>query len=234
MAGIAPRGRKSLLAGLFLLALGFHVPEPAEAGKNPNAKLILHLVPYSNKNTCLNGQPGSAAEVVTKGDLYPARYTAYVIIVDGSTAGFSGCQFGIAFNDTLNRGVDINEWQECSLFNWPMPGWPVESRTGNLLTWNQDNDCDTSGVRVAGYFDLTAHSPDRFSIIVRPVDGKAAVASCGITPASRNEVIDLIPAENMGFVDFGGGAGYNPWDPRQNLGRFKQGGAVSTGGGRRK
>jgi hypothetical protein len=231
MAWTAPRGRE-LLTGLFVFGLGILTVPPVHAGKNPDAKLILHLVPYTTKNTCLNGEPASAAAVVTKGSLYPARYTAYVVIVDGSNAGFSGCQFGIAFNDTLNKGVDVNEWQECSLFNWPMPGWPVESRTGNLLTWNQDTDCDTSGVRVAGYFDLTAHGPDRLSLIVRPVDGKAAVASCGITPASRSEVIDLISPDNLGFVDFGGGEGYNPWDPRQNLARFKQ--SSSAPGGQRK
>jgi hypothetical protein len=207
--------------GLLLLLVAGSVP--AFAGKNPEAKFILHLASYSTKNTCQAGRLTDYKRVVTKGGLYPAKYTAYVLVVDGSDAGISGCQFGIAFNDTLKKGVDIIDWQECSLFNWPMQGWPSESLTGNLLTWNQDTDCDTTGIRVAGYFYLTAFTPDRLQLIPRPVDNKAAVASCGITPSSRGEVIDFISSDNLGFIDFGGGEGYNPWDPKQNLGRFRKG-----------
>lgn len=201
---------------------------PASAGKNPRVKLILHLVPFSNKNTCATGRITNPATVRTSGDLFPAKYTAYVLVVDGTPgAGIAACQFGIAYNDTARKGVDIIDWQECSLFNWPMPGWPAESLTGNLLAWNQETDCDSSGIRVAGYFYLTAYSPDRLQIIPRPVDRMAAVVSCGVTASSKNaEVQDIIPSEDLGFADFGGGHGYNPWDPRQNLSRLKNPGQI--------
>jgi hypothetical protein len=211
-----------IASALLVLVSAVSLAGPASAGKNPNAKFLLHLVPYSTKNTCETGVVRSFDKVVTRGDLFPAKYTAYVLVVDGSNAGISGVQFGIAFNDSLEKGVDIIDWQECSLFNWPMQGWPTESMTGNLCTWNQETDCDTSGVRVAGYFYLTAHSRDRLQIIARPVDNKAAVAACGIRTDSRTEVLDLIHSDNMGFVEFGGGEGYNPWDPKQNLGRFRK------------
>jgi hypothetical protein len=201
---------------------------PASAGKNPRAKLVLHLVPYSNRNTCATGRLTNPGAPRTSGDLFPAKYTAYVLIVDGTPgAGIAAVQFGIAYNDTLKRGVDIIDWQECSLFNWPMPGFPSESITGNLLAWNQDTDCDTTGIRVAGYFYLTAYSRDRLMIIPRPADRMAAVATCGITPGSKNaDALDIIPAADMGFADFGGGPGYNPWDPRQNLKGLKTPGQV--------
>jgi len=217
----SPLCRLVLAAGL---AGSLLVPAvPASAGKNPRAKIILHLVPYSNRNTCASGRITNPSSVRTSGDLFPAKYTAYVLIVDGTPgAGISACQFGIAYNDTVKKGVDIIDWQECSLFNWPMPGWPVESLTGNLLAWNQETDCDSSGIRVAGYFYLTAYSRDRLLIIPRPADRMAAVATCGLTPGSKNaDALDVIPAEDMGFADFGGGLGYNPWDPRQNLSRLK-------------
>jgi hypothetical protein len=225
MARTASWTRKA--AAAVFLALSILVPGSVLAGKNPNAKLILHLSPYSTKNTCTTGRVENPAVVVTKGNLYPAKYTAYILVVDGSHAGISGCQFGIAFNDTLKKGVDILDWQECSLFNWPMQGWPTESRTGNLLTWNQDTDCDTTGIRVGGYFYLTAYSPDRLYLTARPVDNKAAVADCGVTTSSRGEVIDFIAPENLGFADFGGGEGYNPWDPKQNLAKFKKGKSIN-------
>lgn len=207
----------SAAAALVLIAA------PAQAGKNPNSKLVLHVVPFTNRSTCLNGRLNRPEDAVTRGDLVPAKYIAYVLIADGTPgAGLSGCQFGITYNDSTGRGVDILDWSECTLFNWPEPGWP-DSGTGNLLTWNQNTDCDTTGMRVVGYFTLEAHSPDRLALIYRPADKRAAVAGCGMQANNTDaEVLDVIPPENLGFVEFGGGPGYNPWDPKQNLLRFKK------------
>jgi hypothetical protein len=211
----------ALFAGPLLLSQ-FLRPAPAAAGGNPNAKIVLHLVPWNNRHTCPAGELSNPSQVVTKGDLFPARYAAYALIADGTPGqGISGVQFGIAFNDTLKKGVDIIDWQECSLFNWPMPGWPVETATGNLLTWNVVTDCDSTGFRVAGFFYLTAYSPDRLRIVPRPADNMAAVIDC-LKNGSRNEdCLDVIPVENLGFIDFGGGEGYNPWDPKQNILKFR-------------
>lgn len=208
-----------MIKGLLFLAFLLMPAWPAAAGPNPNAKLILHAVPQSNRNTCLKGRVESPDSVVTAVGLYPLKYTVYALIVDGTPGkGIVGCQFGIAFNDTLKRGVDVIDWQECSLLNWPSVGFPDESGTGNLMTWNQDTDCDTTGMRVAGYFYVTAYSPDRLKLIPRPADGIAAVSCCGIEPGSKNaDVLDIIGPDNLGFIDFGGGPGYNPWDPKQNL-----------------
>lgn len=218
------RFRALLALGLIAAAPGLSAV-PALAGKHPNAKIILHAVPYNNRATCAGGRIDSPDKVVTKADLFPARYSVYAIVVDGTPGvGISAVKFGIAFNDTVKRGVDILDWQECSLFNFPSPEWPNESASGNLLSWNQINDCDSTGIRVAGYFYVTAYSPDRLMLIPRPADNEAGVVSCGVTASSRKEEVeDVIPVENLGYVDFGGGLGYNPWDPRQNLNRLKKG-----------
>jgi hypothetical protein len=218
-----PVGLPGALLTLGLLGLAVLFPRPAAAGGNPNAKIILHLVPWNNRHTCTAGELKNPAQVVTKGDLFPARYAAYALIADGNPGqGISGVQFGISFNDTLKKGVDIIDWQECSLFNWPMPGWPVETATGNLLTWNVVTDCDSSGFRVAGFFYLTAYSPDRLRIVPRPADNVAAVIDCLKNGSKNEDCLDVIPVENLGFVDFGGGEGYNPWDPKQNVLRLKK------------
>lgn len=197
-------------------------PDPARAGRNPDTKMIVHLVPFSNRSTCLNGRLDKPEQAVTKGDLFPAKYIAYVLLADGAPgAGFAGCQFGIAYDDSSRRGVDILDWTECSLFNWPEPGWP-DAGTGNMLTWNQQTDCDTTGMRVVGYFTVTAYSPDRLRLIPRPADGRAAVIACGIRNIDKDvDTIDKITPENLGFVDFGGGPGYNPWNPKENLSRLR-------------
>lgn len=222
---------RSVLLVLLLLGTLTGTVRPARAGRNPNAKFVIHLVPFTNRSTCLNGRVETPAAVVTRGDLYPTKYIAYVLIVDGTPGvGLAGCQFGISYNDSTNKGVDILDWTECSLFNWPEQGWP-DSGTGNLLTWNQQTDCDTTGIRVVGYFTLVAYSPDRLSVIVRPSDHKAAVAACGTTNITPDaESVDRIVPENLGFVDFGGGPGYNPWDPKQNLLKFKNPGFKAPSG----
>ena len=145
-----PRVSRILSAFLFLALVGTlpGAVRPAMAGRNPNAKFVLHLVPFTNRSTCLSGRITKPAAAVTQGDLFPAKYIAYVLIVDGTpSAGFAGCQFGIGYNDSTERGVDILDWNECSLFNWPEQDWP-DAGTGNLLTWNQETDCDTTGIRV--------------------------------------------------------------------------------------
>ncbi len=223
----APRVRPilALLCGMAMLLAG---PDARAAG-NPNAKIILHLVPWNNRHTCAAGRLEQPGQVVTKGDLFPARYAAYALVVDGTPgAGIAGVQFGIAYNDSVKKGVDIIDWQECSLFNWPMPGWPAESLTGNLLTWHSTTDCDSSGFRVAGFFYLTAYSPDRLRIVARPADNMAAVSDCMKTGTQVSDCVDVLPVEHLGFVDFGGGEGYNPWDPKQNLLRFRKPGSIST------
>lgn len=221
--------RRALFVGLALAGAALSLARPAAAAQNPNAKIILHAVPWNNRHTCAAGIPAGPDRVVTKADLFPARYAVYALVVDGTPGvGIAGVQFGIAYNDSAKVGVDILDWQECSLFNWPMPGWPTESYTGNLLTWNALIDCDTTGVRVAGFFYVTAYSPDRLRVIPRPADGKAAVVDCMKQSRDAKLAEDLIPDEHLGFIDFGGGEGYNPWDPRQSLLRLKKPGSIST------
>jgi len=214
--------RTLLALCIALLVSAFLAPGSVQAKVNPNGKLVLHLVPISKqkkkrKNTCFEHGVRSAADVLTEGKLYPQHYLAYVLIADfDTTQGITGVQFGISYDDSLERGVDIFSWQHCTLYEWPMDDWPA-ANTGNLLTWNQRDDCQKTEPLTVGFFYLTAYSPDRLKLIPRPVDGLARIAACGINGVNSNEKLDDIKAENLGWVDFGGGKGYNPWDPDQNL-----------------
>jgi hypothetical protein len=207
---------------LLLLALLLPAAPPrAVAGPNPDFKLFLHLVPVESRRglTCFTHVPKTAAETVTQGDLYPQHYIAYVLISDfNPVRGVAGVQFGISYDDSAQSGVDIQSWQSCALLEWPMDDWPA-SDTGNLLTWNQAEDCQDKAPIPVGYFYLTAYTPDRLKIIPRPVDGLARIAVCGITTTTQTEkdLVDNATEANMGWVDFGGGKGYNPWDPEQNM-----------------
>lgn len=203
------------------LALGLAAGMPASsgAGPNENAKMILHLVPVEGKRPvgCFNNLPKESTEAVTAGELAPKSYYAYVLVTDfNPTQGLAGVQFGISYDDTDQSGIDILSWQSCALYEWPMDAWPA-SETGNLLTWNQAEDCQEKAPLSVGFFYLTAHSPDRLKLIPRPVDDMACVATCGLSAANSKDMVDKIEVENLGWVDLGEGKGYNPWDPEQNL-----------------
>jgi hypothetical protein len=114
--------------------------------------------------------------------------------------------------------VDILFWQNCALYEWPVDEWPDRSGTGNLLTWNMVNDCQVKVPIPVGFFFLTAYSPDRLKLIPRPVDGLAKVAVCGVSETVKaGETSNDVDIDNLGWVDFGEGDGYNPWDPEKNL-----------------
>jgi len=191
---------------------------PAVAGPNPDFKLILHLVPMPEKKreiNCFAKLPKTAAEVVTKGELNQ-EYLVYVLITDFSPKeGVAGVQFGISYNGAPNEGVDMTgPWKTCTLYQWPMEDWPA-SNTGNLLTWNQSEDCQEKSPLPVGFFTVTAYSPDRLKIIPRPVDGMARIATCGVKMVNPGDKVDSAKLECLGWADFGGPDGYNPWDPSQ-------------------
>ncbi len=211
--------RARLLLAALVLAGALGVPSgPVTAGPSQNAKLLLHLVPTKKgkKLTCTTPGIETAAEVVTRGDL-DQEYIAYVLITDFSMEdGISGVQFGISFDNAEQSGLDILAWQHCTLYEWPMDGWP-SANTGNLLTWHQLENCQRTIPLVVGYFTVTANSVDRFKLIPRPADGLARVSACGLNNVNAPQRLDNIKIENLGWADFGEGAGYNPWDPKQNL-----------------
>jgi hypothetical protein len=133
-----------------------------------------------------------------------------------TTEGVAGVQFGISYDDSKGSGVDIGHWQNCALYEWPMDDWPA-SGTGNLLTWSHVDDCQEKVPVPVGFFFLTAYSNDRMKLIPRPVDGLARVAVCGRPGKRSDQKAESLQTENLGWVDFGDGPGYNPWDPGQNL-----------------
>ena len=199
-------------------AVLFASAEPGRAEVNPDAKLLLHLVPAPEGTVpgCYRHHFTGPEGAVTAGEV-GKRYFAYVMIADvDPEEGIAGVQFGVHYDGEEGSGVDIDSWQECSLYQWHLEDWP-SSDTGNLLTWSQVDDCQRTVPVVVGYFTLYVHSPDRFQIIPRPVDGLAQVAACGIKGTNADEKLDVVRSENLGWVEFGGGKGYNPWDPKQNL-----------------
>ena len=198
------------------------IGEPALAGPNANAKILIHLLAPIAKGPCSSAAATPpCSSVVTAGDLYPATYFAYVLVTDAdSAAGVAGVQFGIDYDGAAQSGVDIYDWTNCATLEFAEPGWP-NAGTGNLVTWDTTSRCQRSepeglgtGVKaVVGYFYCAAYSADTLRITVRDVDSVAAVASCDAAPDTLESPEQFSAPYPLGFAVFsadGATEGYNP------------------------
>jgi hypothetical protein len=215
------------LAGLLAAGLlaGAWLPDAAAQKKrNTDAKLVLHLVPEgsSKRLSCFSHGVEGFEDVVTHGALTtpdgePAGYLAYVLVGDFETdVGVTAIQFGIAYDPREDSGVDVEGWQDCALLEFHAEDWP-EAGSGNLLTWNQVNDCQTEVPVVVGFFHIRVHGSDQFKLIPRPVDNKAVIVGCGLSPGNFAELQVDLKLENLGHAGFGESTGYNPWNPDENI-----------------
>ena len=167
-------------------------PVAAQDGDEPEPrdyepKIFLHAVPVNEEMriNCFAHGVGGSEDVLTAGT--KGSYLIYVLTSDFyADWGVAGVQFGIAFNDEPGTGVDIEVWQSCSDMEWRKDDWPLAG-TGNLLTWQQSSNCQKEAPVVLGFFVVEVHSPDKFRLIPRPVDGIASVVSCGITISNSDE-----------------------------------------------
>gem|GEM_PF-1543336 len=192
---------------------------------NSNARLMLHVAAPTTKSPCVSGQLANCRDAVTRGDLAPIGGTGpwyFVYLLATRFTELGGLQCGIDYDqgrsdgDANLQGIDVFGWTLCATLEFPTPGtrsWPKPG-SGNSLTWDTANRCQTGATAVGGFFYLAAYSADILKIIPRPIDGVARVANCG---ATQNLVLD----EYLGTArfSFGGAiAGYNPCDASQSVG----------------
>jgi hypothetical protein len=205
-------------------------PETAPAGRNADARVLLHLVSRNIERPCTSSPAGPrCADIVTSGRLYPAgAYYALVLVTDGATDGTSasgvgGVQFGIDYNGVPGAGVDIFGFTLCALLEFPTSGWP-QPGSGNRILWDGVDHCqrtepDGIGTGVtarAGYFYLAAYTPDMLLIVPHPLDGTVKVLDClgaESVVVTAGQPKDPWPLGRASFSADGLAAGYNPCGP---------------------
>jgi hypothetical protein len=197
-------------------------PTPtSQPGLNNNAKVMIHLLGPTTKNFC--GRTAAYPEcnaVITEGQLYPQLYYAYVVLNDGYTngglhSGIGGLEFGIAYDNGLQSGVDIYDWNLCADGEFPGTTWPA-SGSGNRVTWNPDRcqryepgGLGTGVVLTPGYFYMGAYTPDVLAVIPPPVGPVQATDCQGYPSAIEGAGVQHFPS-HLGQAGFGGAPGYNP------------------------
>lgn len=207
---------------LCTLLLGGSLSDPAAAGPNADARILIHLLAPTRKNACTRPEATpDCAGVVTKGGLAPQMYYAYLLVVGADAeAGVAGVQCGIQYNAAEKAGVDILAWKNCGTLEFTSDDWPA-SEGGNLVTWDATVRCQTSaphgpaaGVEaVIGYFYCAAYGPDTLRVIPRPVDGFAKVADCKSVEDLINSREQPAAPARLGYAVFSAGGkvpGYAP------------------------
>lgn len=229
----------SISAAMLLAAADFQ--KPVWAGSNENAKIVVHLATPTAKNACSRptARP-SCSGIVSNGALAPTTYFAYLLVVDGDpAAGIAGVQCGIQYLGAAGVGVDVFSWTNCATLEFPMAGWPAPG-TGTIITWDPTTHCQqiepggagTGVVATAGYFYCAAYTPDVLTVIPRPADLAAKVASCGaLEDTIDSPTVHHVPP-HLGFASFSLGAsvpGYAPCEGTSSSDSGGGGGDLDSG-----
>lgn len=207
------------------IVLSATLPSLAVAGQNPDAILALHIGTRTGKGLCQVSLPADCQSYVTD-TIDSGFFNLYLTVSNYDTMGVAGLQFGIDYDNANGQGCDISGWTSCSDLEFSQNEWP-QANSGTLMTWeyldNCQGDLDTFQPVLAGVFEITAYGGDLFSIIPRPVDGKAKVADC---LGAENDITDMNPSR-LGSVSFGLSSGYNPCETQVPVRRTTWGGIKS-------
>lgn len=191
------------------LMLSVALTGAAIAGGNPNAVLALHIGTQTTKDPCAVSLPaGDCSGYTTSTNLNAGFFNVYLTVADYDSLGIAGAQWGIQYDGAAGSGCDVEKWTTCADLEFSGTNWPAAD-TGNLVTWepslNCQGDMTTFAPILVGVFQVTTYSSDVFSIVPRPVDGKAKVADCN---AAEDDLTGLVPSR-LATASFGG-TGYNP------------------------
>lgn len=200
---------------LLLVALATTMaPTTAMAAGNANAKIMLHALSLTTKNTCARTAniPSWCAGYdagTNNRALYPTVYYAYPLVVNGSQVeGIRSASFGIDYDGAPQSGVDIYGWTLCADAETPTFGWP-NSGGGNVIEYNATANCQTGGnpllraVAALGYFYCAAYTPDRMSITRHPATNVATVTNCAGQADIVSNDDDNTSCSWLGNIGFG-------------------------------
>jgi len=191
------------------LVLSVALTGTAIAGGNPNAVLALHIGTQTAKDPCAVSLPaGDCSGYTTSTSLSAGFFNIYLTVANYDSMGIAGAQFGINYAPNPGEGCDVDGWTSCADFQFAQNEWPAAG-SGNLVTWEYSLNCQgdpaTFAPILVGVFQVTTYGSDIFSIIPRPVDGRAKVADC---TAAEDDITDQVPSR-LASASFGG-TGYNP------------------------
>ena len=148
------------LSAVLTFVLVTSVSLPAFARSNNDARLALHLLPHTTKNTCGRADATPAcSNIVTNGGLYPTLYYAFLLVTSGdAVGGLAGLQCGVSYDGIAHSGVDIFSWNLCATLDFRSGNWPAAGG-GNLITWDSSSRCQRNEPGGSGSGSRSRPSP---------------------------------------------------------------------------
>ena len=139
------------------------------------------------------------------GELFVGYHAVLCVFNGDSEEGVAGLQCSLDYDGGSGSGVEIDRWVNCATFEIPQDNWPNPS-AGNRITWDRVDNCQKSepggagnGVTaVAGFFYLTAYSPDRMSIKEWSGQGETTLKIAKCDPTNET-TIPLARARSLGL-----------------------------------
>ncbi|TPW12805.1 MAG: hypothetical protein FD129_1397, partial [bacterium] len=142
---------------------------------------------------------------------------AFVVLTNGSPqSGVQGVQFGVTYDGSPGAGVDVFGWSACAAGQITTGGWPAPGAGINLI-WNSCHVEEPHGTGhgvavVAGYFYLSAYSPDRLELTNAESQHGLPITDCNQVQTSG---FDSAPPRrgHAVFSPAGDQSGWNPCTP---------------------
>jgi hypothetical protein len=215
-----------IVAAVLLMGPGGRTSAWASGGQE-QAVVAAHVRPqFYAKSYCLSWDADKPCnEFVTAWPIETPSFVYFVVARADSALGISRVSFGVDYGYTPGRwldyqGCDVWSFSTCADLEYLTRFDPSDYTTafpaaggGAVLQWERTRNCQRHvvgswGVQaVACLFYVYAYGPDRFSVdLLRQNPGPhLAVTDC-VGPTET--VLDW--PSHAGYVDFGGGPGYNP------------------------
>jgi hypothetical protein len=210
---LATKSRNLLFFAPFLLIAAGLFPRVALAqlDNQKDATVGLYLAEASGRFNCSKVEPMACDDenIRVTGELNLNYFVFLCVFKADAGPGVSGVQCGIRYDDQARQGVDVFSWTSCADMEWPQDGWPNRSGDGNTIVWLYNTNCQRNepggfgdGVTaVAGYFSVTAYSPDKFEIVEGSAD-EVVVVDCGKPEEDQLPANSYLDTSHWGWVGF--------------------------------
>lgn len=198
----------SFLCALFAVA-ALAVPGFAQTGDASVALVLTNA--QGNCDALRQAAPSCASEnLQIEGSLYTPYYAVLCVMNADPDKGIAGLSLGVDYDEQSGSGVDVIQWTLCADYEFPGDYWPAAG-TGSRITWVAPENCqqqmpdglDGRVTAVAGYFYLSAYSPDQMEIVKHT--GLQSGPELKVTECVPPSEFDVKPehAGKLGFSDDG-------------------------------
>jgi hypothetical protein len=200
---------RNLFSCLGVLAALAAVTAPAFAQTGEATVAMVLVNAQGNCEALTQAAPTCATpDLKIEGDLYTPYYAVLCVMNADPDKGIAGLSMGVDYDNRSGSGVDVIQWTVCADgLEFPSSDYWPAAGTGTRITWTtcqqqMPDGLDGRVTAIAGYFYISAYSPDQFSIVKNPVQSGSELKVAECDPPAE---FDIKPEHTgiLGFSDDG-------------------------------